>query len=734
MKNAKWIKCPSDIGTVSPVFEKEIDAASAVKKASICVSAIGLYALYINGERIGDSVLCPGWSYYEDHVQYQKYDITEYMSAPSKISIAVGKGWASTRIGFDPETKYDDCMSVIAMIDIKYENGESKCIGTGSDWDVYTSKILFSEIYDGEIQDATAEIKYIGRATETHPAIKLIPQIGEYIKEHERVAAAEYIVTPLGERVIDFGQNMTGYVEVKAHGTRGKKITFTHAEVLDRNGNFYTDNMRSAKNRISYTLTGNEDIFKPLFTFQGFRYIRLDEYPSDDIDISLFTAISVNSDIRRTGDFTCGNEKINQLYHNIIWGQKSNYLDVPTDCPQRDERLGWTGDTQVFCRTGAINFDVEKFFRKWLLDLRTCQHENGAVPDVVPPRIGNKSSGTAAWGDAACVVPWEMYLAYGNKKDLAAAYPSMKRWIGYIRNSGDDEYIWNTDQRYGDWLAMDAGEDSYEGATPKYFIASAFYAYSLSLLIKAGEAIGEDVSEYLELYSRVRKAFREKYMKDGLPCLTSDSDPDKRIPITQTSLVLILKFGLCEDNERAAAAELLVKMISDNGGKMATGFVGTPYILHVLSENGYTDAAYKLLYQEENPSWLYAVNRGATTVWEHWNGIKEDGSFWSADMNSFNHYAYGCVFDWIFGVSAGIKPTEPAYKRFTFAPHPDRGLGFLNASLDSRSGMIIARWYYRGDEIHYELTVPKGAVADVALPGGYRAVLSGGSYLFREKA
>ena len=482
------------------------------------------------------------------------------------------------------------------------------------------------------------------------------------------------------------------------------------------------------------------------YSFQGFRYIRLAEYPFEEVDLSGFTAIAVNSELKRTGYYRCGNEKINQLYHNIIWGQKSNYLDVPTDCPQRDERLGWTGDAQVFCRTAAINFDVEKFFEKWLGDMAIEQaKENGAVRGVIPECQPYAARISAAWGDAACIIPWQLYEAYGNQKLLRKHLPMMKAWVDFLRRFGPEEYLWLGGYHYGDWLAMDAGEDSYVGATANDLIASAFFAHSTELVIRAGEVLGDDVSEYQALYANVRKAFREYFMENGMPKeefpLTEELVPGRkktidtvRKGVTQTGITLILHFNLCEEAERPALAAKLVELIRQNEGRMTTGFVGTPYLLHVLSAHGYTDVAYELLMQERNPSWLYSVTHGATTMWEHWNSVKEDGSFWSTDMNSFNHYAYGSVFDWIFGVSSGITPVaaDPAYKTVNIAPHPAKVLGFADASIDSRNGRIRSYWYYKGDKVYYEFDIPAGVTAHISLPSGKEYTLSGGNYYFAE--
>lgn len=746
--SAKWICSPKDSEAAAYTFQKKFTVSKEIKSAILNISSMGVYVPYINGTRAGKNVLAPGWTSYNYRVQYQSYDIASLISKENIVSFGLGQGWAVGFFGFSGNGNhiYTDHTSLIAWIDITYTDGEKETVITDESWDVYTSEVTFSEIYHGETVDKTAPVSFVGKAVLSDVKTELIPQEGELITEHERLAPIEIIKTPKGELVLDFGQNLTGYVEVKVRGVRGSRIVMHHAEVLDKDGNFYTENFRSARNEITYILSGEDDIFKPSYSFQGFRYVRLTEYPFNDINPDSFRAITVHSDIKRTGYFRCGNEKINQLYHNIIWGQKGNFLDIPTDCPQRDERCGWTGDAQVFCRTAAINFDVEKFFTKWLSDVRLEQREDGAVYGIVPDCLKNqKSRISTAWGDVICIAPWQLYLAYGNKEILKENFTAMKKWVEYMHSAGPEEYLWLGGVHYGDWLAMDAGEDSLVGATSNDLIASAFFAYSTELVIKAGEILGENVDDYRVLYKNVVKAFHEYFMEDGMPkeefphteILSSDYpnpvDTTRR-GVTQTALTLILYFNLCTDEERPHLAEKLASLIKENGNLMATGFVGTPYIMHVLSENGYTDLAYTLLFQEKSPSWLYSVCHGATTIWEHWNGIKEDGSFWSKYMNSFNHYAYGAVCDWLFSVCAGISPSikNPGYKEVVISPQPHKNLGFVEASIDSRNGQITSHWYYKGDKVYYEFDIPKGVTALLTLPSGYTEKLESGKYCFAE--
>ena len=744
--DVNWIISPHEPGNAVELFERLFEIHGQVREAILCISARGVYSAELNGQRLGPGVLTPGWTS-NSRMLYQQYDVTACIQEQNRLSIGLARGWGADTLGWVPNAAAKRPQpALIAQLEILTTGGKRICIGTDERWQVMTSPVLFAQIYYGETVDLTAAIRPIGRAVRIKIPAELVPQYGEWITEHERLAPAACIHTPKGECVLDFGQNLTGYVELRIRGPRGGRIVLHHAEALDSEGNFYNENYRTARNEMTYVLSGGNDIFKPRYTFQGFRYVRLSEYPLETVDLSAFMAVAVYSDMNRTGRFCCGNADINQLYHNILWGQRSNYLDIPTDCPQRDERLGWTGDAQVFCRTAAINYDVERFFDKWLDDMALEQWPDGAISGIVPDCFRNRSDKktriSAAWGDAACIIPWELYMAYGNAVQLRKRLPMMRRWVDYIRHAGPEEYLWLGGMHYGDWLAMDAGSDSYVGATSNDLIASAFFAYSTSLLIRAGEALGENMSAYRSLYQKIVRAFRAYFMENGMPkvelpytevCIDGHAPIDTtRRGITQTALTLILHFNLCTVFERPKLAAKLAEMIHAADTHLETGFVGTPYLLHALSDNGYAALAYDLLLQTSAPSWLYSVQHGATTMWEHWDSVRADGSFWSSNMNSFNHYAYGAVYDWIFGVAAGIKPSSPGYQKISLCPHPDQRLGFLNVSLRTRSGMLRTCWYYKGDMVYYEFEVPAGAVAHLRLPSGYTAELTGGCWHFAD--
>lgn len=744
-EQAAWITAGERMGSVSPEFRKELTFGKIPVKAEAHVTAMGVYELRINGKRMGDALMTPGWTSYPNRIQYQTYDITKELTENTRISILCGKGWASSFLGYQDMNKvYCDVIAARCQLELTYEDGTTETIVTDPTWEVWSTQILDSELYHGETVDLTAKCEYMGTADVKEGIAAIpVPHVGEYVREQERVEAKELIITPKGEIVIDFGQNLAGYVEVRVKGKRGDRIVLTHAEVLDSEGNFYTENYRTAKNRNVYVLSGEEDVFKPRFCFQGYRYIRLDEYPFEEVDLSCFTSVAIYSDMKRIGYFHCGDDRINQLYSNILWGQRSNFVDVPTDCPQRDERLGWTGDAQVFCRTASINYHTERFFKKWLGDMMLEQTEEGGIYGIVPV-VGRLTARiSAAWGDASTVCPWEIYQAYGNRELLRTHFDMMKKWVEYMHHYGDEEYLWlGESYHYGDWLSMDTTENDVaakRGGTQLDLVATAYFAYSTELVIKAGKVLGEDVSYFEDMHKEIKKAFRAAFMKDGMSVIYPKADGiyHKRPihDVTQTSLTLILRFGLCEEQERKGIAERLVQMIRDNGNRMTTGFVGTPYLLHVLSENGYADVAYDLLLQEKAPSWLFSVLHGATTMWEHWDSLREDGSFWLTEMNSFNHYAYGAVCDWLFGAAAGIKVLDDgaAYTHVSIEPHTDKRLGHVSFSIDTDHGKLSSAWRYNEGEIRYDLTIPEGTVAEVKLPSGKTATLGGGNYLFVEK-
>lgn len=719
---AKWIRASEETGDVCPVYRKEFQTeGNKISRAELYITALGVYKACLNGKRIGGYVLAPGWTSYDSRLQYQVYDVTELLKAEdgqdegNVLEVTVGKGWyASPMPGWmeseDKLRRKTRRTGVFAELHLREKNGNETVIATDDSWEWAESPVRFSEIYDGETFDASFEPS-AWKTSEVFegPVELLIPQEGEEIREMERVEAASVFTTPAGETVVDFGQEVTGYVEFTVNAKAGDKVHFLHGEVLDKNGNFYNANYRSAKAEVCYTCRDGKQTWHPQLTFFGFRYIKLLDFPGVPVPED-FTAVVVYSDIRRTGRLECGVPELNQLFSNIFWGQKGNFLDVPTDCPQRDERLGWTGDAQVFVKTASYNYDVEKFFRKWLRDMKADQRADGSIGQVIPDYLP-EGEPSAAWGDAAVICPWQIYLTYGNKEVLEEQFDSMKKWVDYITGATKDEYLWTGGTHFGDWLGLDAPSGSYKGSSREDFIASAFYAYSTELVVKAGHVLGKPVEEYEKLYEKIVETFRKTY------------------PVykTQTEHILAVQFKLAWNLQETADA--LADMIRRDGMQMRTGFVGTPYLLHVLSDYGHADVAYSLLLRREYPSWLYSVGKGATTIWEHWDGIMENGDFWSDDMNSYNHYSYGSVADWVYESAAGIRLQEdaPGFERVVIEPNPDSRMGWLDAEIMTRHGRVRSAWKYTGEQIRYEITVDMPAHISI---GDTQKDVEPGTYTF----
>lgn len=738
LSNAKWIRAAQNLGdSPCPVFSRTFRTGGNESALTLSVTCIGIYRVTLNGKTVGNALFAPGFTSYQNRLQVQVYDLRPYaVTGENRLEIQCANGWAVGYLGRGNTLHtFADHISLAAELTVTAEDGTVTTVGTDESWTVHRNAIRSAEFYHGETDDFTAPDEPLGYALpDTAPAACLVPDEGVPVREIARVRAKALIRTPKGETVIDFGQNLAGYAEITVTGTPGSRVTVSHAETLDRDGNFYMKNLELAECRNTYILDGKPRVLKPHFTFQGYRYIRIDEFPAgEEIRPEHFVSVAICSDMKETGSFVCGNGKINRLYQNTLWGQRSNFIDIPTDCPQRDERLGWLGDAQVFIRTAAINYDVRQFFTKWLNDVMLEQNADGGIYGVVPKVPGRGTKISAAWGDATVICPWELYRAYGDRALLARHFPMMKKWVDYIHAQGPEEFLWLGGNHYGDWLAADADLSPAvrQGATQTDLIASAYFAYVTQILTEAGDVLGMDMQAYRTLHRSIRAAFRKTFMKDGLPVLFPQFDglsTNRRVlGQTQTAIVLILHFGLYDGSaEKEKLIQTLLGMIRDNGGCMATGFVGTPFLLHVLTEAGHAREAYDLFLQEKYPSWLFSVNRGATTIWEHWDGIREDGSFWDDEKNSFNHYSYGCVFDWVFGEALGINPAEPAYRRVRITPHPDQRLGFAEGSITAPSGSISVTWHYEGSQVRYEICLPEGVSGELILPDGRKTALTPG--------
>ncbi|MBS1932655.1 MAG: family 78 glycoside hydrolase catalytic domain [Bacteroidetes bacterium] len=718
---AKWItfsykEDPSQ--QKSPLFRKQFNANKKIISATAYITAHGLYEALINGKKIGDAFLTPGWTSYNKRLQYQVYDVTDLLhEGNNAIGVTLGSGWYRGYLAWsDHHNIYGSDLSLLFQMEITYSDGTKENVVSDESWKCSTGPILSAEIYHGETYDAreetpgwaTASYKYgsnwLPVNVEDFPFNNLIATYNEPVRKHEIFSPVKIFKTPKGEQVIDFGQNLVGWVVVKAKGNAGDKIIIRHAEVLDKQGNFYTENLRAAKSTDTYFLKGgSEETFEPHFTFHGFRYIKIEGYPGE-IRPEDFTAVTLYSDMKQTGTFSCSSPLVNQLQHNIQWGQRGNFLDVPTDCPQRDERLGWTGDAQVFSRTASFNMNVNDFFAKWLKDVAADQHENGAVPHVIPDVLGKGDAGSAGWADVSTIVPWNMYIAYGDKRILEQQYPSMKAWVGFM-TSKSNNYLWNTGGHFGDWLYYVDG-----GSTDNYLIAQCFYAHSTQLVINAARVLGheDDVARYSDLLQKIKDAFMKEY-----------ATPNGRlISGTQTAYVLALEFDMFPENLRKQAAQRIVENIKQFDNHLTTGFLGAAYLCDVLTRFGYTDVASGLLLQTTYPSWLYPVKMGATTIWERWDGIKPDSTFEDAGMNSFNHYAYGCIGDWMYRKMAGLDTYEDGvgYKHIKVQPHPCEGFTNASASLLTYYGKLSNSWKTGPDAITMDVEIPANTTATVFLP------------------
>lgn len=702
-------------------YRNEFSTVKKVSSDRVYVTSLGLYQLFLNGKKVGDELFTPGWTSFNKRLQYQTYDVTAMVQQKNAIGAVLGDGWYRGNIGWgNQHSYYGDKLALLVQLKIDYTDGTSETIVSDKNWKVSNGPILESDIYNGEKYDARLEMKgwanagfdegsWQNVAEMDRPSTKLIAPQGVAVKAIEEIKPIKLIKTPKGENVLDMGQNMVGWVRLKVNGKKGDVVTLQFAEVLDKEGNFYMDNLRSAKCTDTYILKGEgEEVYEPFFTFHGFRFLKLDGLAGEP-KLDQITGVVIHSAMNPTGSFSCSDPMINQLQHNIQWGQKGNFLDVPTDCPQRDERLGWTGDAQVFSPTAAYNFDVAAFYTKWMKDVAADQLPDGKVPHVIPDVLKG-GGGATAWADVALVVPWNTYLAYGDKRILVEQYASMKGWVDYMKNRAGDDYLWTGDQHFGDWLAFATNRSDYPGATTeKDLIATGYFAYSSSLLAKIAKIIGNeaDAKKYAELSGNVKMAFVKEFVTPA----------GRLVSNTQTAYSLAIAFDLLPEKLIPAAAKYLADDVNKMG-HLTTGFVGTPLLCKTLSAQGYDELAFMLLNRKEYPSWLYPVTQGATTIWERWDGQKPDGTFQSVGMNSFNHYAYGAIGEWLYTYVAGIEIDElhPGYKHIILAPHPGGGLTNVNAEFNSIHGKIQSSWKIEGGNFVYDVEIPANTTATVILP------------------
>jgi alpha-L-rhamnosidase len=754
---AQWIR--ADLGKdVHPYLRKTFLAPGAVQWARAYVCGLGLYELEINGQKAGDEYLMPGYHAYDSFVQYQTYDVTaQIREGANTIGAMLAPGWYKGRFIFEGGSTniYGDTMELICELRIRLKDGRELTVNSGAEWEGRPSPVKASSIYDGEEYDAAGAVPHWSCPPEPGdnaengkgwlPAVltgrgvsDLQERINPPLRIHEQLEAERLITTDLGEQVLDFGQEITGWVNFRLGENKpGSVVRLSYGEIM-QDGRFYRDNLRTARAEHIYISDGKEARVRPHFTFFGFRYVKVEGIP--DIALADFTANAIYSDIERTGWIETSNPELNRLISNILWGQKGNFLDIPTDCPQRDERMGWTGDATVFCETAHQNMYTPAFFNHFMENIRAEQQkQNGVVPAFVPfpkPKeqggnnffLSGKMEGMSVWGDVGSVLPWSLYVMYGSRPLLRRHYRVIKNWAEYIMgqdNAAGGGGLWKSGLHLGDWLSLDKeNTQNPMGSTDVFFIANAFYFNTLQIAAKAAGVLNleEDQKRYQAQAEKVRQAFIAAYF---------NADGTLGIGETQTALVVALYFGLFPPGAAEKLIAALTARIKANDNHLDTGFVGTPYLCPVLSKYGAGDTAYSLLLQNTYPSWLYEVAMGATTIWERWNSVLPDGKISGTDMNSLNHYAYGSIGNWLYRYACGLNPVEeaPGFKQAIFAPQPDPRLKSIRMIRDTPSGRYEAAWNTGEDGVvSYTFTVPFDCEAAVVLPGKEVFKVSAGTY------
>ncbi|MBL0740300.1 glycoside hydrolase family 78 protein [Chryseolinea lacunae] len=731
---AAWVEpdLPGDsVHSPAPMLRNAFDLKKMVKNARLYITSHGIYECFINGQRVGDQYLTPGWTSYNKRLQYQTYNVTTLLTnGRNATGVILSDGWYRGNLAWENNRNiYGKNLALLFQLEVTYTDGTKETIASNDQWKSSTGAVVQAGIYYGEAYDARLEKKdwtlasyapndWRGVRVIKVPNDNLVASYSPPVKKHETFKAKPVSTTAAGEVIYDFGQNLVGFVTFKVKGNAGDQVVIHHAEVLDKKGNFYLDNLRAAQAEVIYTLKGGvEETFEPHFSFFGFRYIRIKS--KTKIAPENIVATTLYSDMASTGTFTSSNALINQLQHNIQWGQKGNFVDVPTDCPQRDERLGWTGDAQAFARTAAYNMNVATFFHKWLKDLAADQVADGRVPFVIPNVLGENASASAGWADAATIIPWNIYNAYGDKRILETQYESMKAWVGFMEKNSTNN-LWNKGFHFGDWLFYRPNDDTdgRSAVTDKYLIAQCFFANSTQIMANTAKVLGkeDDAKRYTESLKKIKDAFVQEYMT-----------PNGRLVAgTQTAYVLALNFDMLPENLRAQAADRLAQNVKDYGNHLTTGFLGTPYLCEVLTRYGYLDVAYNLLLQETYPSWLYPVKMGATTIWERWDGIKTDSTFQTPGMNSFNHYAYGAIGDWMYRRVTGLREAAPGYKEIIIAPQPGGNFKHATAELNTQYGPAKSAWKIENGNFILAITIPANTTAQVILPRAADAKITEG--------
>ena len=728
---AKWIGTEEN-GKRMPLLYKEFELKEKPESVRWHVCGLGLYEAYVNEKKAGREFLMPGYHCYDSFLEYQTLDVTELLSqGKNKIAVLLGEGWYKGRFGFDGDYRnlYGNQKKCIGELHIRYANGQEECIVTDSSWKAEESSICENGIYDGEHIDETLEHKMLSveEIEETRPLVERFNPRIHKVEEFQPVSVKQEDEALL----LDFGETVTGWVEITGAFETGQKVMMQYGEVLQK-GRFYRDNLRTAKAEFTYVSKGKGETIRPHFTYYGFRYVKIKGLnPEKEYK---FIAYRIMSDIERTGWVATDHDKVNHLLENTLRSQKCNFLDIPTDCPQRDERMGWTGDAGIFASTACFHMDSGSFFHHYMKNMQAEQEKcNGAIPFFVPrPKVKKEEhtnpfyldSGAAVWGDAATLIPWRLYQFYGDKAMLEEQYPVMKAWVDYeYERTKENEipYLWQNDRQLGDWLALDNGNiNNPIGKTDSGFIASVYHYWSTKMVKEAAESLGlEESKVYAEREKEIRNAILNYYFPDKKFCLE----------YTQTACALLLYLKLYPEGEREVITAKLAELLKKNNGHLNTGFVGTPILCMALSENGQNQLAYDLLLNEDYPGWLHEVNLGATTVWERWNSLEEDGSISGTGMNSLNHYAYGSIAEWIYRYMCGLNPSIGEAVKMTIYPMPDQRLKKAEGSWRSVFGKYVCAWNWKSEqEVVCNIEVPFNANARFILPDGTEEILDCGKY------
>jgi alpha-L-rhamnosidase len=717
------------------------DGHGPITRATLHTTAHGAFEAYLNGQPVSDDVLSPGWSSYEWRLRYRSYDVTALLESTSVLGIALGNGWFRGRLSWSGGSAYyGNELAPLVQLEIEFSDGYVQTVVTDENWTAGPSAVLFNDLYDGQTidarrySDAWLERGFSDKTwTGVHAAeldfSTLTPYIGPPVRRQEELRPIKIWTSPAGKTLVDFGQNLVGWLRVQVQGPAGTTVTLRHAEVLER-GELGTRPLRSAKATDRFILSGSEDIFEPTFTFHGFRYVEVDGWPGA-LSSDALTAVVVSSELQRVGKFECSDELLNQLHRNVVWGTRGNFLDVPTDCPQRDERLGWTGDIAVFAPTAAYLFNVEDFLRDWLADLTAEQRAaNGMVSFVVPdvlkyvekPSYFPPPESTAIWSDAAVWVPWALWQAYGDLQVLSDQYDSMTAHVRRVESLLSPTGLWDTGFQFGDWLDPTAPpDDPISSKADNGVVATACLYRDVRILTETADLLGRsgDAAHFAELAERTKAAFNDHYVNDD-GTIISDAE---------TVYALAIVFGLLDEEATQLSGKRLAELVAESGYHIQTGFAGTPYVLDGLTTTGHLDEAYRLLLQRECPSWLYPVTMGATTIWERWDSMLPDGTINPGQMTSFNHYALGAVADWMHRSIGGIAPLEPGYARVLIAPRPGGDIDWARTSLETRHGKISVSWSRDGDgPVELDVAVPDGVTALVRLPGLQEQELGSGQH------